>query len=559
MAVETQLYDVLTILTNASTEEISKAYKKLALKFHPDKTNHDETLTERFKEITRAYEILKDSRTRKVYDRYGEAGLNGNVPEEETVLRSRGRPNGPMGGFPFGGSSSVFSQMFSDMNSMFGNDNVFESFNLFPFDMHSNMSTGGGNMRRQVRPADSSGRKTVRGRDIHHSCKVTLSDMYYGKKVVFQLPKNSMCRLCSGTGGSNAKLCSTCKGRGRVIVTMFNNMSRFQELTSCDDCGGTGIYIFPRDVCMNCNRMGYVKENKIIKTFIYPGSKDGDKIILKKQADEGRDVIPGDVVIHLQEIQHPFLTRKYNDLYMEHEVELKIALLGGKIVLKDFLKEGQDLEIFVNVHGNKQLNESIDNSIQQGEVVGTISSGEPKIVKNLGMPINYSDGVFYENLDEISNMDHRTFDLSNYKKGNLFIKFNVRLPKISDFSHGVTDLLALQSILPSSKAPSPSKNCIKGHLSNISGMGGGSDSITSTSPSSSSSRYYPEEGSVSGNEYGSDYEMVPDHDPDVNDSDDSIQEVSPDDVAWKNRNTSKRKKRRRGVDDMKFHQSGIEC
>lgn len=485
MVVETRLYDILAISPAASGDEISKSYKKIALKCHPDKTNHDPQLTEKFKQVTRAYEVLKDSNARKVYDKYGESGLDGRAPPPPTKSNNYQGNN-----FKFRSATDVFSQVFSDFNSAFGDDAMgllgshfgfggaksfggfdpFGNMNMnmnmasgFPdMDMHFNMGFGGGNaangksgdfrpnstqgMKKTVRPVDSfdsNERKIYKGKNIFHTCKVTLEDLCYGKTIKLQLPRRSKCEACKGEGGFNKSLCKTCRGKGRVVTTLSNQFTKYQEVGLCPDCQGTGTLY--SSLCKQCDD-GYVVANKIIALSVLPGTKDGDQIVVKSAGDEGRNIIPGDVIIKIKQEKHPFLIRRFNDLYMEYDIDLKTALLGGTIVIKDFLKRGNDLRVFINVHGNDQLNATRHESIQAGEVVGTINPGTPKIVKGSGMPINNygTNGVYYQTEDSALLLDP-----SAYIRGDLFIKFNVQLPSIKDFKNGASDLTALDHILPS--------------------------------------------------------------------------------------------------------------
>lgn len=483
MVLETHLYDILLVSPDASTEEISRSYRKVALKCHPDKTNHDPELTEQFKEVTRAYEILKDEKARDVYNHYGEAGLNGTC-ESKTGTSGVKKYNNS---YNVRTATDIFSNVFNDINSMFNRDpfgSSFEAFLQFPMNMNMNMgmnmnmnsnmnfSMGScqGDFKKSVQPAPNENKnKMVRGHDIHHTCKVGLENLNGGKIVKFQLPKNSRCSTCIGLGGINPKSCRVCQGNGQVFVTLYNQFSQFQELRQCEPCNGTGVYITPKYRCFECDN-GYVKEKKIIKVNILPGFKNGDKIILQGEGDEGRNIIPGDVVIHLEETPHPYLVRRSNDLYMDYDIDLRTALIGGSIILNDFLKKGQDLKININVHGNEDLNRSAGDNIQEGEIVGTINSGIPKIVKNSGMPINDLNmkGVFYQSTEDI-NETCDMFDLKKYARGDLFIRFNVIIPSVSDFKDDKS-FFTLANILPST-IPQVSKTVpektLETHLSNI--------------------------------------------------------------------------------------------
>lgn len=487
---ETHLYEILSVPPNATNEEISRSYKKIALKCHPDKTNHNPQLTEKFKEATRAYEILKDANKRKVYDYYGESGLDGTTAMKQQQEQQKQQQQQQQHHQFHVHTTNVFTHMFDDINSIFSNTATSFGPSLFPAFANDRQ-----NMKTHTQPVPGNPSQPVRGQDIHHTFKVTLSDLYYGKVVKFQLPKRSKCLECQGQGSFHPQLCDTCKGLGRVMVTMFNQFSKFQEVSLCKKCEGSGIINDPADKCLHCNH-GYIRENKIIKVNILPGSKNGDKCILQGEGDEGRNVIPGDVIIHLQEISHPYLIRKYNDLYAEYDIDLKTALLGGSIVMKNFISPGQSLKVFINTHGISDINDSNHDMIQMGEIVGTIDGNTPKIVKNLGMPINESiiDNCYYQDPNDPLELTDVIFDLKRYRRGNLFIKFNIQLPKIKDFAGGASDLSILSRILPTTTGiPTnvPMEASIQSHLSNIPERSSQSSPAKSTTMSQSPPKTSP--------------------------------------------------------------------
>ncbi|KAK6203058.1 uncharacterized protein RJT21DRAFT_129970 [Scheffersomyces amazonensis] len=470
MAIETHLYDILQVYPSATLEEISKSYKKLALKCHPDKTNRDPQLTEQFKELTRAYEVLRDDNSRKLYDDYGEAGLDSSFQPPIPTQNVQFRRNVPNPRAPFPNPTDIFSQVFNDINSMFSQQPVFDFGQSFMQD------TNNVNMKKVVQPAGSALDQQVfiSGQDIHHTCNVELGDLYYGKTIKLRLPKTCKCENCDGYGGFNPRTCRVCQGSGRVTITHYNQFSRFRRTGSCEPCNGTGTFVSPNDRCQVCNGQGYMKDSKILKIEVLPGTKDGDIIILKGEADEGRNIIPGDVIIHVKEVTHPYLVRKFNDLYMEHTIDLRTALLGGEIFIPNFLEPNQTLRVFINVHGYKDINNSIHSSLKYGEVVGTINSGDPKIVKGLGMPINHfiNRNSYVQNPMEDDVVRKKKLDIDTYRKGNLFINFKVTLPSINEFVNGEQDLAALNNILPMSSLSETSNANLIGvkdsYLANIS-------------------------------------------------------------------------------------------
>ncbi|OBA19917.1 DnaJ-domain-containing protein [Metschnikowia bicuspidata var. bicuspidata NRRL YB-4993] len=450
MVCETQLYDLLMVPATATVDQITKSYKKLALKYHPDKTNHNPESTEKFKDLSRAYEILKDPRQRGIYDVYGTRGLDGSFADAPPQQPGRGfnvnqQPRTP----GFGFEQTIFSQLFNDMSSAFGSNGHFGQHFGQPHVPGMNFTAGGPNVNTSspttiIRPDIGNGsKKSKKGTSIHHNFKVTLADMYHGKEAKFLLPKMTKCSTCNGMGCFHPKTCVTCEGSGRIIIQVTDHFAQFQEKRDCHSCRGTGIYSRTEDLCDRCDQ-GYRMETKLLKVSIPPGSKNGDKCILLGQSDEGKNLTPGDVIIHLEEQPHPFLVRQGNDLFMEYDIDLKTALLGGRLVILDFPRMGEDVILYVNVHGKKRLNDSIHPLVNSGEVIGTINLGIPKLVKGLGMPINETikNGKFYQ-----SNGSKFKRDVASYKRGDLYIKFNVQLPEIKDFA-GEDDLEVLQNILP---------------------------------------------------------------------------------------------------------------
>ncbi|ABN68672.2 yeast dnaJ homolog (nuclear envelope protein) heat shock protein [Scheffersomyces stipitis CBS 6054] len=291
MVKETKFYDVLGVSPSASDSEMKKAYRKAALKYHPDKNPSPEA-AEKFKEISHAYEILSDDQKREIYDSYGEEGLSG-----------QGGPGGM-------GAEDIFSQFFG---GGFG-------------------GMGGGPQR------------PSRGKDIKHSISCTLEELYKGRTAKLALNKTILCKTCNGLGGKEGKIkkCSGCNGSGMKFVTrqMGPMIQRFQ--TVCDQCQGTGDICDPKDRCTACKGKKTQAERKILQVHIDPGMKDGQRVVFSGEGDQEPGITPGDVVFVVDEKQHDKYTRKGNDLYYEAEVDLLTALAGGEIAFKhvsgDYIK-----------------------------------------------------------------------------------------------------------------------------------------------------------------------------------------------------------------------------
>ncbi|KAI9355147.1 hypothetical protein DFJ73DRAFT_759182 [Zopfochytrium polystomum] len=365
MPKEQKLYDILEVSPTASESELKKAYRKLALKYHPDK-NPD--AGDKFKEISRAYEILSDSQKREVYDRYGEAGLSGDGP-----------------GGPGMSPTDLFSHLFGGGGSDFFG--------------------GGGGGSRGPR----------RGKDMMHSLKVSLEDLYRGKTTKLALQKQVICAKCEGRGGKAGavKQCQPCGGRGfRTIIRQMGPMIQ-QMQQPCAECKGEGEIVNPKDRCKECEGRKVLNERKILEVFIDRGMSDGQRITFSGEADQTPGVEPGDIIIQLDEKPHPRFKRRGDDLYAEVTLDLLTALAGGQFALTHL----DDRVLIVTV--------------LPGE---GIKPGEVKVVPGEGMPA-------YK----------RPFD-----KGSLYIKFTVAFPEPNSLSP--EQLKGLESVLPARPpVPAPPK------------------------------------------------------------------------------------------------------
>ncbi|XP_078388646.1 dnaJ homolog subfamily A member 4-like [Cetorhinus maximus] len=275
MVKETAYYDILGVKPNAPSEEIKKAYRKLALKYHPDK-NPDEG--ERFKLISQAYEVLSDPKKRDLYDQGGEQAIK----------------EGGVGGGGFSSPMDIFDMFFG----------------------------GGGRMQREKR-----------GKDVVHQLAVSLEDLYNGATRKLALKKNVICDKCDGCGGKKGAVekCPNCKGRGIEIHVQQIGPGMVQQIqTMCSECHGQGEQINPKDRCKNCNGRKIVKERKILEVYVDKGMQDGQKITFRGEGDQEPGLEPGDVIIVLDQKDHDTFRRHGNDLVMKMEILLVEALCGFK-------------------------------------------------------------------------------------------------------------------------------------------------------------------------------------------------------------------------------------
>jgi len=287
MVRETNYYDLLEVSPSASESDLKKAYRKKALRLHPDKGGDPEL----FKEVTHAYEVLSDPEKRSIYDARGEAGLS---------------EHGGMGGMD---PQDLFSQLFG---GGFGGGGGF---------------FGGGGGRSQ------GARKT---KDLVHRVHVSLEDLYKGKTTKLALTRNIICSKCKGKGGKEGAVrsCSTCHGRG-IKVTIRQMGPMVQQIQSpCDDCSGLGEVINAKDRCTNCKGKKVMPEKKFLEVHIDKGMKGGQTVTFRGESDQSPTAEPGDVVIVIEEKPHDRFRRQENDLVAEIEVDLLTALAGGQLAIR---------------------------------------------------------------------------------------------------------------------------------------------------------------------------------------------------------------------------------
>ncbi|KAK1577454.1 hypothetical protein Q3G72_021884 [Acer saccharum] len=280
----TKYYEILGVSQNASQDDLKKAYRKAAIKNHPDKGGDPE----KFKELAQAYEVLSDPEKREIYDQYGEDALK------------EGMGGGGGGHDPF----DIFQSFFG--GSPFG---------------------GGGSSR---------GRRQRRGEDVIHPLKVSLEDLYNGTSKKLSLSRNVICSKCKGKGsksGASMK-CSGCQGSGMKVSIRHLGPSMIQQMQHpCNECKGTGETINDKDRCPQCKGEKVIQEKKVLEVHVEKGMQNGQKITFPGEADEAPDTVTGDIVFVLQQKEHPKFKRKGDDLFVEHTLSLTEALCGFHFII----------------------------------------------------------------------------------------------------------------------------------------------------------------------------------------------------------------------------------
>jgi molecular chaperone DnaJ len=288
-------YEVLGVSRNASDADLKKAYRRLAMKYHPDR-NPGAEAEHRFKEAKEAYEVLNDAKKRSAYDQFGHAGVDASAGF------------GGAGDFGGGGFSDIFGDVFGDI---FG---------------------GGGR---------GGGRRVHRGADLRYDLSLSLEEAVAGKEVKIRIPTTVECQFCGGSGakpGTSSKTCPTCNGAGQVRM----QQGFFSVQQTCPQCRGGGTVI--EEPCGHCRGQGRVQDRKTLSVKVPAGVDTGDRIRLSGEGEPGEQGgPPGDLYVQVVVKEHPIFTREDNHLFCEVPIgfvtaalggELQVPTLNGKVMLK---------------------------------------------------------------------------------------------------------------------------------------------------------------------------------------------------------------------------------
>ena len=319
MASKRDYYDILGVAKNSSDDEIKRAYRKLAMKFHPDRNPGDQVAEQQFKECAEAYEVLGDNNKRQRYDQFGHQGVQGQAHDFQ--------------GMDVGDIFTMFEDIF-----------------------------GGGFGGRQQRGAG--GNRQTRGFDLETQVELTLAEVGLGAEKTIEFDKQDVCELCKGTGakkGAGPTTCPTCNGGGRVAQQGFGGM--FRMVTTCPQCRGKGQVI--KDKCADCAGVGRISRKRTVAIRIPAGVHEGQAVRIAGEGEPGdHGGPPGDLHCYIAVKEHPVFTRHGNDIVCQVPISFTQAALGA------------DIEV-PTLKGNEQI--EIPAGTQHGEVFKIKGRGLPDI------------------------------------------------------------------------------------------------------------------------------------------------------------------------------------
>ena len=289
MADKRDYYEVLGVSKTASDDEIKKAFRTLAKKYHPDMHPGDKECEEKFKEAQEAYAVLSDAEKRKQYDQFGHAAFDGT--------------GGGAGGFDFSGM---------DMGDIFG-------------DLFGDFFGGGSRRRTNDGP--------MKGSNLRTSVRITFEEAIFGCEKEIEMVLKDECHTCHGTGakpGTTPETCPKCGGKGKVVFTQQSFFGTVQNVQTCPDCGGSGKII--KDKCPDCRGTGYIASKKKIQVSIPAGIDNGQSVRIREKGEPGINCgSRGDLLVEVVVSRHPTLQRQDMNIYSTAQISFAQAALGGEI------------------------------------------------------------------------------------------------------------------------------------------------------------------------------------------------------------------------------------
>ena len=323
-------YEILGVDRNADDTTIKKAYRNLAMKYHPDRNPGDNEALGKMKEVNEAFAVLSDGEKRRIYDTYGHAGLEGFSTED------------------------IFGNVdFSSLFREFGLGDLF-GFGNGLFDTLFGRTRGS---RRESR------RGPRRGADLRYDLSVTLEEVAFGVEKTIQIPQAEACTTCSGIGAKPDGIagCDRCQGKGQIIREHRAGHRAVRQITVCGKCRGTGKIV--KDPCNECDGKGTIEKTKDITVSIPAGADTGYHIAIEGEGEKGED-IPGDLYIVFHVKKHDTFERHEDDIYLQKEIDFATATLGSEIEVP-------------GLNGNRKLN--IPEGTQTGTVFRISGAGIPRL------------------------------------------------------------------------------------------------------------------------------------------------------------------------------------
>ncbi len=327
-------YEILSVSREVSSAELKASYRKLAMKYHPDKNQGDPAAEDKFKEASEAYEVLSDADKRARYDRFGHDGMRG------------------AGGFGAGGMGG-FSNVEDILSEMFGSGGAGSPFDSF---------FGGDKSQHRSRRRASS----EAGSDIKIRLALTLEEIAHGVTKTIKLNKFTACSSCSGTGaeaGSGHQSCPHCGGQGEVRQVSRSLFGQFVNITPCQNCEGSGKII--KNKCRPCSGSGRVKEEDEIKVEIPAGVEDGNYLSMRGKGNAGRrGGANGDLIVVMEALEHDLFEREENNIIYRHTISFPDAVLGCEAEIP-------------TLHGKQTI--KIEAGTQPGSIIRLSGKGLPRL------------------------------------------------------------------------------------------------------------------------------------------------------------------------------------
>jgi len=364
MASKRDYYEILGVNRNATKEELRKAYRKLAMQYHPDRNPNNKEAEEKFKEAAEAYDVLNDDEKKARYDRFGHEGIKGGYSPGFTDV----------------------NDIFSHFSDIFGGSSIFDDF-------------FGGSQRTRTRRRSAG----TPGSDLRITLKLTLEEIAAGAAKKVKVKKQIKCDQCGGSGaeaGTSTKTCPVCQGSGEVKSVSRSVFGQFVNITTCNNCNGEGVVV---DVpCKKCMGEGRINDESTIKINVPPGVHEGSYMTLRGEGNAGKKNGPaGDIIVVFQELPHEYFMRDGDDiiynLYISFPdaalgVEVEVPTLNGKALLKIDPGTSPGKLLKMRDKGIRHLNQggSGDQIVRVNiEIPKRLSSKEKELLKELAQSQNF--------------------------------------------------------------------------------------------------------------------------------------------------------------------------